>query len=524
MHKLAALDAGFLYSESARTPQHIASVQILELPEGVGETGFIAELKKLAMQRIHLIPYFTNKLQTVPFNLDHPIWVRDEKFDIDNHILHAEVPAPGGRAEFEATIARLHSIPMDRSRPLWEMWVLTGLEGGRIAYYNRSHHSCLDGVSGQAAIQAFMDPTPEVQPVPPPPADFETARRTQNPASLLAGAFENFLKFQIRQASRAMTHAETAWRLAQRGFDPAKGLGAAAETAPRTRFNRSVYASRTYATGELPLAEVKSIGKRTGTTVNDVFLAICSGGLRRYLERTGELPDASLIAGCPVSLRRPGDKSLNNQVSMMLVSFASNEADPVKRLLEIARSSGAAKGVISDFAPSYDSDVAIPGLPSLLSLGMQAAERANLADAEWWRMPCNVVVSNVPGPRQQLYSLGARVLTHYPVSIPAHGQGLNITVQSYQQQLFFGITACRRAVPDADALRDDMLAAFMELASLVLRETSAPEVSVAPVAIAKLGAEARAGAAAAAGRTSQKATAPAAGKEAEVREHQDKAA
>ncbi|MFU8815920.1 MAG: WS/DGAT/MGAT family O-acyltransferase [Pseudomonadales bacterium] len=469
MQKLAGLDAGFLYNETQRAPQHIASVQVLELPPGAEVFGFIADLKKLLLVRSHLVPYFTNKLQYVPLQLDHPVWVRDEAFDIEHHVRHVEVPQPGGRSEFEATIAKLHEQPLDRSRPLWEIWVLSGLEGGRVAYYHRVHHACLDGVSGQLAIQAIMDVTPEPRAVEPPPPAFARRPKAHSTFDLIVGAMENIAKFQIRQASRLLQHADTAARLWQRSVDPSKGLGAVADEAPRTRLNRPVHNARSYATGELPLGDVKLIGKATGTTINDVFLAICSGALRRYFSRSDELPAKSLIAGCPVSLRQPGDEAGNNQVTMMLVSLASNEADPVKRLLQIGHSSVQAKGFVADVAGSYDTDLALPGLPGLLSAAAGMLESGNLTESALPRLPCNVVVSNVPGPREQLYSLGAKVLTHYPVSIPAHTQGANITVQSYQGQLFFAITACARALPDAAVLRDDMLAAFAELKERVLK-------------------------------------------------------
>lgn len=469
MYKLAGLDAGFLYNETPRAPQHIASIQVLELPDGVSTTQFMADLKALLLERAHLIPYFTNKLQFVPFQLDHPVWVRDADFDIDRHVLHAEVASPGGREALEAKIAELHAQPLDRSKPLWELWVLTGLEGGRIAYYNRVHHACLDGVSGQAAVEAIMDPTPEVQKVAPPAETFARRPASLDPLSMLTGALENLAKYQVRQASAVLGQLDTARRLWQRSIDPSKGLGAIAEGAPVTRFNRAVQQERRFTTGELSLAEVRQIGKATGTSVNDVFLAVCGGALRRYFERRGELPARSMVAGCPVSLRKPGDTSPNNQVTMMMVSFGTDVADPVKRLLRVNQSSIQAKGVVSDLADSYDADVALPGMPGLLGAAARWFESSDLVSSVPPRMPCNVVVSNVPGPREQLYSLGAKMLTHYPVSIPAHGQGVNITVQSYAGQLFFGITACAAALPDADVLRNDMLAAFAELKGKVLK-------------------------------------------------------
>jgi len=473
VHKLAGLDAGFLYSETSCAPQHIASVQVLELPPDTRIDDFIAAFKRLLVARVHLVPYFTNKLQFVPLNLDHPVWVRDEAFDIDRHVHRIEVPHPGGRKEFEETIAAIHAQPLDRTRPLWEIWVLTDLEGGRIAYYNRVHHACLDGVSGQNAIQAIMDVTPESREVEGPPAGFARRPASHGLADLLIGAIENFARFQIRQASRMLDHAEAAQRVWQRAVDPSKGLGAVAEPAPRTRFNRAIHGARRYATGELPLPEIRAIGRATGTTLNDVFLAICSGALRRYLERTGELPDKSMTAGCPVSLRQRGDQSANNQVTMMFVSLASDEADPVKRLLKIGRSAIQAKSFVAAVGASYDADPAVPGLPGLFGAGATLFEAGGLADSPLLGVPCNLVVSNVPGPREQLYSLGARVLTHYPVSIAAHGQGANITVQSYLDQLFFGITACATALPDADRLRDDMLAAYAEMKERILKAPTA---------------------------------------------------
>jgi diacylglycerol O-acyltransferase / wax synthase len=463
VHQLAALDAGFLYNETARAPQHIASVQILELPEGMTPQAFFDGFRALLLERVHLVPYFTNRLQWTPLDLDHPVWVRDEKFDIDHHVGMTSVAAPGGRREFEHAIAALHERALDLRRPLWEIRVLTGLDGGRVAFYNRVHHACLDGVSGQLALQAILDETPEPRRVEPPAAAF--ARRPQRfaPWALMLRAAEHCLSHQIRQSARVLDHVDTARRLLQRSVAPHQGLGALTETPPATRFNRMVQARRSWATAELPLAEMKRIGKATGTTMNDVFMAVCGGALRRYFERSGELPRLPLIGGCPVSLRRRGDDASNNQVTMMLVNLATTDADPVRRLLKVARSARQAKGCVADLAGSYDSDVALPGLPGLLRAGARALEAGNLADLLPVRPPCNVVISNVPGPREQLYCLGARVLTHYPVSIPAHTVGVNFTVQSYLDELFVGITGCARALPDPERLRDDLLASFQEL-------------------------------------------------------------
>ena len=478
MYKLSALDAGFLYTETERSPQHIATVQILELPMGKTATEFVANLRTLLLKRLHLVPYFTNRLAPTPFGLDHPVWVRDSSFSIDHHLHTIEVPAPGGQLELESTVARLHETRLDRSRPLWGLWVLTGLKGGRIAYYNRVHHACLDGVAAQQMLEAILDTGPVPREVSPPPAPDVT--RAPTGAELLIAAMENFLKFQAKQPAAALTAWDTAARLTQRALDPGKGLGAAAEVAPVTRFNRSVTARRVYAAGELPIADMKGIARAARATLNDVFLAVCSDGIRRYLNRTGELPDQSLLAGCPVSLRRTGNRDSNNQVSLMTVSLATDEADAVRRLKKISRSAHSAKGLTLDLAASYDPELAIPGLPSLMQTLAAVADAAGLADFPALRVPFNLVISNVPGPRQWLYSNGARVLTHYPVSIPAHGQAVNITVQSYADRMYFAITGCARALPDAAVLRDDVLAAFEHL-----RTAFRPEESHEPEGLAE---------------------------------------
>ena len=344
--------------------------------------------------------------------------------------------------------------------------MLTGLEGGRVAYYNRAHHACIDGMAGQAMIETIMDLSESPREVDPAPADFLTRDDQQNPAQLMVGAVENFARYQASQPQALMNMMETSARLVQRALDPRKGLGAAAGRAPATRFNKAIEQKRAYAMGEIPLGSVKTIAKVTQTKVNDVFLAACAGGLRRYLQRLGELPKQGLVAGCPVSLRLPGDTSTNNQVTMMLVNMATKEGDPAERLQKIAASSRTAKGFTQDVSKASAADVSVPGLPGAMAASVALAEATRAANLPGMPVPSNVVVSNVPGPQQTLYSCGARVLTHYPVSIPAHTQAVNITVQSYNGELFFALTACAKALPDAHRLRDDINDAYQELKAL----------------------------------------------------------
>ncbi len=476
MYKLSGLDAGFLYNETERCPQHVSSVQVMELPAGVDEDTFIEGLKALFKSRLHLVPYLTNKLVETPFMIDHPVWVPDADFDIDHHIFRMDLAAPGGQAELEAAVATLHEQRLDRNRPLWKTVVLCGLEEGRIAYYSGAHHACLDGMAGQAATTTLMDTTVVPREVPPAPKDFRAAKQP-SVSDLVVAAWENIIQFQIRQATGLLDAVETGIRLQRRlldtnAFDTDGGLGAMAEEAPRTRFNAPTEGARSYAVGEMDLAAVKLAGKANGGTLNDVFLAICGGGLRRYFERTGELPEKPLIAGCPVSLRKPGDTSMNNQVTMMQVSLATDEADAAMRIAAIRESSALAKGVTADLAGAFEANPAGWGMPLAMRTATSVMEVARTADVA--APPFNVVISNVPGPRQTLYSNGARMLTHYPVSIPAHGLGVNITVQSYTDKLFIGITACARALPDAGALRDDIVEEYEALCSAFLPEEAAP--------------------------------------------------
>lgn len=477
MQKLGALDANFLYAESRLMPNHVASLQRFELPDGVTAGEYIAGLKDYLRARLHLVPYLTRRLKTVPGNLDHPFWVRDKAVDLDNHVIEVPLSTPGTVARLEQKIAELHAVRMDRSRPLWAIYVITGLEDGTVAFYNQVHHAAIDGMAGQAATQILMDDTPDHPPVETPE---EEPAEEDGIASLLQLSFENLVAYQIGATSRWLGGLETMRRMVQRAIDPARPFGALMETAPRTRFNQVIGAARSYAIGQFPFAEARKMGKQLGCTVNDVFMAVCAGGLRRYLQRHDELPGSGLIAGCPVSLRRGHDREMGNNVTMMRVNLATHIADPRQRLLAIHESARIAKEVTADLAEGYDANAALPGLPAMLTLAAAAAEGSRMAS--FVRSPMNVVISNVPGPRETLYCNGARMLTHYPVSIPAHGAGLNITVQSYAGNLYFGITGCARALPDAGQLRDDIVAAYLELRQALLPDNVSAFKRIVPAA------------------------------------------
>lgn len=459
MDKLKILDASFLYAETKNTPMHIAGLQHFEVPPGMGDDWF-PTLRAYIADRVHLIPFMTRRLKTTPLGMDHPIWVRDADFDIERHVRRARVPSPGTPQQLEQLVARLHEEPLDRARPLWEFWLIEGLEDGTVAWYTKYHHACIDGMAGQAIIDILFSDDPSI---PTAPAAPERDEAEPGVLSLLWDAARNASLQPVRTTRMLPALARTASSLLRRALDRETGLGALGQRAPRTRFNAAIGPYRNFAVGSLSLAEVKAVGKAHDCKVNDVFMAVCAGALARYLEERGELPDRPLVAGAPVSLRQAGDQSMSNQVGMLLSSLETQRRDPVERMVAIRDSALRGKAVLSEFGGTSLDDLTFLGLPAAFRGLAAFADRLKLGD--YLPTPVNLVISNVPGPRREVFLNGARMLSHYPVSIPAHGNALNITVQSYLDRFDFSLTACLDTVPDADRLRDFMLEAFEELKS-----------------------------------------------------------
>jgi diacylglycerol O-acyltransferase len=479
MKKLGGIDASFLYMETPETPMHVAGLTFVELPAGYSGQ-FYEDYKAHIGRRMHLVPIFSQKLVPVPFEIDHPVWVDDPEVDLDYHIRHLDLSAPGSMEQLEELVGRLHSNFLDRSRPLWEFYVIEGLQNGRVAIYTKMHHAAVDGGAGMALNSAMYDLTPEPRQVEEPPAKLRTASKQLDPAQLLGTAYSNFLNQQIK----AIQAIPDVWKTIASFATPAPGgplLPQPPEllVAPKTRLNGTITSQRIYAARSMSLAEAKRISKKTGTTLNDVVMAICGGALRRYLDEKHDLPEAPLVAFVPVSLRQPGNTDTNNQVFGMMCSIATNVADPLERLNAIGASSASAKqvtGKIKDVAPR---DFALFGAPYLLQGLIGLYGRSKIAD----QLPpvANVTISNVPGPQVPLYLAGAKLLNLYPVSIPAHGVGLNITVQSYCGALDFGFTACRRTVPDIRKLAEYHIDSLRELSEAVPAEPKPAKATQATV-------------------------------------------
>lgn len=482
MNHLSGMDATFLHLETPEMPMHVGGLNILELPPGY--TGDLWEdIKAHIGSRLHLAPMFTRKLALMPFELADPVWVDDDDVDLDYHVRRVVLPRPGTREQLDAYVGRLHSSLLDRSRPLWECYVIEGLQSGQAAFYTKAHHAGMDGAAGAVMAQAIFDATAQPRAVRPPPARRRASHDYQLGVAELAGAaMKNtamqYLKLmQMVPAAAKVFTTLTAPTKTEGDGKPVPALPRRMRLGPRTRLNVAITNQRVFAGKSMPLADAKWIAKQAGATVNDVVLTVCAGALRAYLERFGELPKKPLMAGVPVSLRESGNTDMNNQATAMVVNLATDVADPVERLKAIHASSVDSKQFTGHIKAVILMDYPTFGAPWLLTGFASMIGRTKLVNA----LPpvSNLVISNVPGPQTPLYLAGCQVVTNYPLSIPAHGMAMNLTVQSYNGSLDFGISACRRAVPDAQEVAELLAEAMAELKAAMPAAAPAAQVSQA---------------------------------------------
>lgn len=484
MKQLSGIDATFLYMETPETPMHVAGLTLYDPPKVMTGT-FYEHFRTFFASRVHLIPIFGKKLARSAFDLDHPGWVDTGEVDLDYHIRHARLPKPGTFAQLEAMVGDLHSVVLDRSRPLWQFTVIDGLADGRLALYSKVHHAAIDGGAGMVITKALYDVTETPRDVGPAPAPKPKAAKPTMEQRALVG-LNDLMANMIRQHITVMTAgAKLMGSLASalipgmsKGEDKVPGAPAIPNLVPpRTPFNVTITGQRSYAARSVPLDAAKFVARATGTKLNDVVMAICSGALRTYLLAKKKLPATPLIAFVPISLREAGNTDINNQVFGMNCPLATDIADPLERLLSIQKTSSTSKsmaGATKDAAPK---DFTLIGAPMLLPGLVQLLGRSGLADMV--PMGVNVVISNTQGPPFPLYCAGAKVTALYPVSIPTHGIGLNLTVQSYMNALDFGLTADRKAVPDVADLADGLKPALDELVAAVKAKMPAAEAPAA---------------------------------------------
>lgn len=452
MERLSGLDASFLYLETPAQLMHVCGLLVLDpstMPEPYTFAGFQDEID----ERVRDVPAFTRKIRGVPLGLDHPVWVRDRNFDIERHVHRLAVPSPGGYRELMDLCAHLASLPLDRSRPLWEMWVIEGYtpEGEdqheRVVVFAKMHHATVDGVSGANLISHLCSLEPDA----PPLAAGEAPSHPRDP-----GKGELLGRAVVGTATKPLTLARVIMPSAQL---ITKTIGRAREgramaapfSAPRTSFNGTITAHRSIAVSDLALDDIREVKNATGTTVNDVVLCVAAGALRSYLEDRDELPDSSLLATVPVSVRSSSQRSAGaNKVSALFTKLGTDIADPLERLAMLAERNRVAKEHHNAIPADALQDWAEFAAPR--TFGLAVRTYANLRLAERHPVVHNLVISNVPGPPVPLYFMGGRIEVISPLGPVFHGAGLNVTVMSNAGVLHVGVIACRESMPDTDAL------------------------------------------------------------------------
>ena len=467
--QLSDQDAGFLYAETAETPMHVGSLSLVELPAGYcGD--FFKDYKAHVASRMVLVPFMHAKLAAMPLDLDRPFWVEDEHIDLDYHVRHATVPAPGALADVEALVAQLHATSLDRTRPLWQFYLIDGLASGQVAIYAKIHHAAMDGASSQAMIATMYDPSTTPRILPRPEADPGDHRGSA------LNILRSLLTHRVQQVIRTVQFVpEMVGTLSHLALPDPRTLRyrriARWPRTPTTLLNVGITNQRAYAARTLPLPAIKQLAKQTATKVNDVVLAICGGALRNYLIDKGGLPIQALTAMVPVSMPDRTDPTAPNHNGLFLCSLASDIADPYERLLAIHRSSVEQKQRFEVFRNFPIPDLALPAVGAIVRWLVELYGHSRFAGHP--PMLGNLTISNVPGPTVPLYIAGARLLSIHPCSIPFHGQAVNITVESYCDRLDVGLIACRRAVPDVAQLADRMVAALAALQQAVARNLPA---------------------------------------------------
>jgi diacylglycerol O-acyltransferase len=486
--QLSGLDASFLYLETGSQFGHVTGLAVFKRPDQAGWSPYEAVRQKIIRRLPDLEP-FRRRLVEVPLGLDHPFWIEDPDFDIEFHVRETAVPPPGATEQLAQLTARLIARPLDRNHPLWECYVIDGLADDHFGVLTKIHHAAVDGAAGAELMTIFYDfeagrsaedsgsravlPPGEKMPSP--------AQTLSRVVSGSIGKPGKFVRLQVRtlRAVGEMTRNRgltglagllrtvpnpLGARVAARARRNDDGLSALPEgSAPPTPFNGALTPHRRVALRSASLTEVKAIKAATGATVNDVVMAACAGGLRRYLLKHDALPDRPLVAMVPVSIRTGSEADpWTNRVSGIFPVLPTTAEEPLERLRQMQKVMDDAKDRFTLLPASVLVDYAEFAPPALAIRAARVAGRLRIADRV--NPPLNVVVSNVPGPRRKLYLENAEMVNYYPVSTIVDGVGLNITVQSYCDTMDFALVSCRELVPDLDDLADFVIDEFAELA------------------------------------------------------------
>ncbi len=461
MERMTGLDAGFLYMETPDLHMHTLKIAVIDPANVPGGYSFEL-LKQVLAGRLHHLPPFRRRVVEVPFGLHHPVWIEDPDFDIDYHVRRVAVPAPGGPQEFGELISDIASHQLDRRRPLWELWVVEGLERGHIGVVAKIHHAAADGVAAAAMLANVLAFDEE-----------EEARHTDTWRPDPVPSDWDLFTGALKSLALAIAHLPTLLYKTFRGvFRMMQTRRAGGDevppppfSAPAVSFNRSLTPHRRFVFCSLSLDDVKDVKNALGATVNDIVLSVSGAALRRYLQDRDELPARPLMTGVPVSTGDMASRSFGNKVSNMFTSIPTDVADPIERVRTVHQMMKGAKLVHNALGAEMLSDWTELTPPRPFAAFMRFYSRRGLASRH--RPPINLVISNVPGPKDPLEVAGARLVSIYSMGPILEGIGLNITVWSYNGSLNFGIVSCRELMPELWRLTDHIQDALEELKKAV---------------------------------------------------------
>ncbi|MFE8070636.1 wax ester/triacylglycerol synthase family O-acyltransferase [Marinobacteraceae bacterium S3BR75-40.1] len=450
MKVLTPLDQLFLWLEKNQQPMHVGGLQLFSYPENEPE-GYMGRLQQWLREFNSIQPPFNQRLSR---SLGQLVWVEDKAVDLEHHLRFEALPRPGRIRELLAFVSNEHSHLLDRERPLWEMHLIEGLQDRRFALYTKFHHGFVDGISAMRVLQAMLSEDPATRDHPP----FWAMPAKASPAQDVDGSMLQTLRYLLRGSSRQIGTIPAVARELMHIINQARKApeNEALFQAPASPFNQHISNSRRFAAQSYSLARIQAVGHAHGATVNDVLLSMCGHALRRHLQCQNALPERSLVAMVPVSLRQD-DSAGGNQVGMMLASLGTHLADPLERLAHIRTATAEAKARYRKMTPeailNYNALLLAPACFQLLT-GL----------APRWQT-FNLVISNVPGPKQRLYWNGAPMEGMYPVSIPFDRLALNMTLTSYRDEIAVGLIGCRRTVPSLQRMLDYLSEALEQMAS-----------------------------------------------------------
>jgi WS/DGAT/MGAT family acyltransferase len=456
MRKLAGADSLFIFNENAARHQHTLKIAIVD-PAGADAPVTYDALRQQMREALPLLEPFRWRLVRVPFDIAHPYWVGVGDVDLDYHVQHAAVPAPGGPRELAGVISAIASVGLERDRPLWQVWFVDGLVTGHVAYVTKVHHALADGLSSARLLAEIAAEQDDATPMP--ESSELHGERVPGRVEMFGRGLRDFLRLLLAlpvllvrtwRYSRALRSRTRSGR--PRASKPFRG--------PHTRFDAPLTPNRWFAYEVFALADLKAVARACDVSVNDVVLAVVSGALRRYLARHNELPAASLTAAIPVSVRKPEEeRAWGNRIASWYVALATDVVDPVERLHAIARGTRAARSELDATDPELQHRWA--EYWRLFRLATFVFPRMVRPFVK--RPSYNVIVSTVPGPRRPLYRHGARLVHMISMGPLIEGMGINFTGWSYAEEMTIAVMSCREHAPDLWDVTGDLRASLDEL-------------------------------------------------------------